>query len=280
MAQVFEAVAVGAEGFERRVALKQILADHRGDASARRSFFDEARLASGLHHGGLVAVLDYGAADGVPFQVLELVDGRDARALIDAGLARGRPLPEGLALHICREVAHALHYAHEARDGSGQRLALVHRDVKPGNILLSWSGDVKLGDFGIAFASERTERTLQGLAKGTPAYMSPEQCRGSDVDARADVFSLGCVLHLLLTGSSPVSSQQEAMRALAGGDPALDPALPDDVRAIVARATRADRDARYRTAAELAEALGEAASKRLLRDPKTCLLYTSDAADE
>ncbi len=93
MAQVFEAVAVGAEGFERRVALKQILADHRADASARRSFFDEARLASALHHGGLVAVLDYGAADGVPFQVLELVDGRDARVLADAGLARGRPCP-------------------------------------------------------------------------------------------------------------------------------------------------------------------------------------------
>jgi serine/threonine-protein kinase len=272
MAQVFEAVAAGEGGFERRVALKQILADHHGDASVLRSFFDEARLAGQLHHGGIVSVLDYGVAEGVPFQVLEYVDGLDARTLAESGRARGRPMPTILALHLCREVAHALHYAHAATDAAGAPLGLVHRDVKPANILVSWSGDVKLGDFGVAFASVRTEQTLDGVAKGTPAYMSPEQGRGDDVDGRADVFSLGCVLHALLTGKSPIATQAGMLQILSGQDPALSPDLPEDARDVVEEATRADRERRFRTAGQMAEALGEIIARRSARDVKTELL--------
>src|SRR5262249_25492644 len=196
MAEVLEATAQGERGFQRPVALKRMrpeLGRIHDDG-----FLDEARIASSLHPATTVGVLDYGIADGLPFQVLELVDGLD----LQSALALGKPLPPELALHVCTEVAYALSHAHEARGADGQPLGIVHRDVKPANILVSYDGDVKLGDFGIAFARDRLQRTEVGIAKGTREFMSPEQWIAGEVDARSDVFSLGCVLYALVTGAS------------------------------------------------------------------------------
>jgi serine/threonine-protein kinase len=229
-------------------------------------FLDEARIASHLHHANIVSVLDYGIADGLPFQVLELVDGLD----LQSALALGKPLPPELALHVCTEVAYALSHAHGAHGPDGQPLGIVHRDVKPANILVSYDGDVKLGDFGIAFARDRLQRTEVGITKGTREFMSPEQWLAGEVDARSDVFSLGCVLYALLTGTSPMG-RTRAEELLEGQELTLDKPLPEDVAPIVARATRRQKRERYATAAEMAEALGAALQKRVQQPPKALL---------
>jgi serine/threonine protein kinase len=265
MAEVFEAVAVGSGGFERRVALKRLLAERADELGAM--FLDEARIASQLHHAGIVGIVDYGEADGVPFQVLELVQGMDASRLLHAA----RELPLGVALHICTEIAHALAYAHEAVDMRGRPLGIVHRDIKPSNVLVSWTGDVRLGDFGVALAAERSYQTRGGVARGTPLYMAPEQAIRAAVDGRADVFALGCVLHELAAGHSPLADADRLVTLIAGVELSPSNALPDDVRAIVVRAVRRDRDARYPDATALAEALGEALVPRLDRDARSVL---------
>ncbi len=269
MAEVLEAIAVGEHGFERKVAIKRMLATTGEEAAMyQRMFLDEARISSQLHHANIVAVVDYGIADGLPFQVLEYVDGVDVRALV--GIP-DRPLPVELALYICSSVGHALEYAHGVADARGQPLGIVHRDVTPGNILVAWSGDVKLTDFGIAFAHERSEKTLDGTTKGTPVYMSPEQMLGDTIDLRTDLFTLGCVLHTMVAGWSPLSKDEQRFHVIAGGELTLADDLPDDVRAIVARATRhAPRD-RYASASELVAALAVAIAKRGIVDPRSSL---------
>ncbi|HEY2747242.1 MAG TPA: serine/threonine-protein kinase [Polyangia bacterium] len=264
MAEVFEATAMGERGFERRVAVKRMLPEI--GRIHDDGFLDEARIASTLHHANIVAVLDYGIADGLPFQVLELVDGID----LQSALALGRPLPPELVLHVCTEVAYALSHAHEARAPDGQPLGIVHRDVKPANILVSYDGDVKLGDFGIALARDRLQRTEVGIAKGTREFMSPEQWVAGEVDARSDVFSLGCVLYALLTGDSPMG-RTRAEELLEGQELTFDKPLPEDVASIVARATRRQKRERYPTAAAMAEALSAALQKRVQEAPKALL---------
>lgn len=269
MAEVFEAELAGDHGFSRRVAIKRMSEQVAHDAAAAARFLEEARIASSLHHAGIVAVLDFGVMDGTPFQVLELVDGLNADQLIDR--AGGGKLPTDVALAIAADVAHALHHAHEARDAAGTALAIVHRDVKPSNVLLSWAGDIKLSDFGIAFARGRAIQTETGLAPGSWTFMAPEQRTRSAVDRRADVFSLGCTLHALLTGDSPQRDFDVAIALTAGTPLSLAERLDDDVRAILERALRPSPAERYATAGELANALGAALARRLTRDPRSRL---------
>jgi len=212
MAHVYEAVAKGERGFERRVAIKRVLPQLAADPSMQRMFFDEARIASHLHHGNIVHVLDYGVVDGTEFIVMEYVDGIDAGRATALAKQRGLRMPEPLALHVIAEIAHALAYAHSRSDAQGEPLRIVHRDVSPGNILLSWDGDVKLSDFGIALASQREEKTATGIVKGKLAYMAPEQAAGERVTGAADVYSLGATLQALLTGSSAGAISAEEVK--------------------------------------------------------------------
>jgi tRNA A-37 threonylcarbamoyl transferase component Bud32 len=271
MGEVWEGVAVGEAGFERRVAIKRMFGEPGEDESLARMFLDEARIASQLHHANIVSILDYGVTDGLPYQVLEYVEGADAEQLARRGREAGVPLPVELALHICAEVAHALRHAHEARDAAGVPLNIVHRDVTPSNILLSWSGDVKLADFGIALARHRKERTLAGLTKGKPAYMSPEQMTGGELDGRADLFALGCSLHALLTGHSPLAGDGRMADLLAGVELPLAPSLPEDVSALIARAVRRAKHQRFQSAAEFAAACGKLLAQRLESDARSHL---------
>jgi protein kinase-like protein len=246
MAEVYEGQVLGEGGFERRVAIKRLLAEHVVDESFLKSFVDEARIASQLHHANIVAVLDFGFADGLPFQVLELVDGMDLASAAAAARERRSPIPTELALWIVAEIALALDYAHAARDARGQPMGIVHRDVSPENILISWSGDVKLADFGIAYAIKRLEMTRVGVVKGKPDFMAPEQRRGQDVDLRADIFALGRVLNEI--SASDAASQR-----------------------IVTIATRPDRTQRYANAAELRAACFEAIAERQRGDTRSAL---------
>ncbi len=271
MAEVLEAVAVGEGGFERRVAIKRILPDHATDPSFVRMFIDEARIASRLHHANVVGVLDFGIAEGIPFQILEFVDGVDAKTLAKQGHATGFPMPVEVALHVCTEIAYALHHAHEAKDENGRALGIVHRDVSPHNFLVSRDGDVKLADFGIAIARDRQEKTQTGHAKGKLSYMAPEQAMGGGMDARTDVFGLGCALHALLTDRSPLSDEDAMTRLLTGTALSLDRSIPEDVLAVIARAVSRSKGDRFESAASMADALGAARARRANRDGRSLL---------
>lgn len=267
MAEVFEAYSVGDGGFRRRVALKRLLpTGGSGDPSALRTFLDEARICSVLHHRNIVSTLDFGIVDGSPFQVMEYVDGLDALAARSRLEQTGERFSEAVALYICRSVALALAHAHEIADASGP-LGIVHRDVKPGNILLSWDGEVKLADFGIALGRERTEKTEAGLVKGTPSYMAPEQLAGLAVDGRADLFALGCVLHALLAGKSPLSSVS-ALDLLRGSVVSLDPAIPADIGEVIRTCLKAFPEARFESARAMADRLDELLKARSKQDAR------------
>ncbi|HVE85388.1 MAG TPA: serine/threonine-protein kinase [Myxococcales bacterium] len=269
MAEVWEARAQGDRGFTRRVAVKRLTAT---GPAMERMFVDEARLASRLHHPNVVAVLDFGVADGVPFQVLEYVDGLDAEALRKLAEERGALAPVAAALHVAAEVARGLDHAHRARGEDGRLLGLVHRDVSPNNVLVAWTGEVKLGDFGIAFARDRGEATEAGMTKGKLSYMAPEQMTRGELDARTDIFGLGCALHALVTGASPLAGENRMADLLAGQPLPLAAELPDDVRAIVARATQRSRSQRYEDAAGFAAACDQAARARSGGDPRRVFL--------
>jgi serine/threonine protein kinase len=270
MAEVWEGV-IATGSFRRRVAIKRMFSDSAAPGSFERMFLDEARIASQLHHANIVSILDFGTEGGAPFQVLEYVEGADAERLRELGVRERGAFPLELALHICAEIGHALHYAHEARGEDGQLLGIVHRDVSPQNVLISWEGDVKLSDFGIALSRGRMEKTTTGMIKGKLAYMSPEQATGGEVDRRTDVFALGCVLHMLIAGKSPLAGENRMTDLLTGVELPIDGAVPQDVREIIAQAIRRSKHDRFETARELAMACGKALAPRIDVDARTAL---------
>jgi eukaryotic-like serine/threonine-protein kinase len=179
------------EELNRPVAVKLLAANLAGDESFRKRFVREARVAAKLSHANIVRVFDSGEDDGQPFIVMEYVDGE---SLADALQRRGK-LPSDEAVELVLQVCEGLEHAHAN--------GLVHRDIKPGNLLLRDDGVVKIADFGIARAAESTKLTQVGTVLGTAAYLSPEQAAGSEVTAAADLYSLGVVLYELLTGRTP-----------------------------------------------------------------------------
>ncbi len=250
MGRLFLAELAGAGGFLRRVVLK-VVRDER-DAGLVEALLAEARLGAVLLHRNIVAVLGLEEIGQRRLLVLEHVDGMDLGVLLDR---RGR-LPWPTVAFVASEVAAALDYAYRRRDDAGRALAVVHRDVSPPNVLLSWEGEVKLGDFGVAAAGD--ERSPDGPT-GRYGYMAPEQARGAPVDARSDVFSLGVLMAAALTGERPRRAEGDLAvppEAAERRVPVLPPEVaPPALAAIVARATARDPEARYPTAAALREAL-------------------------
>jgi serine/threonine protein kinase len=268
MAQVLEAASQGMEGFERRVAIKRLLPQHLRDGGRRRMFFDEASIGARLHHGGIVQIMDYGLIDGAAFLAMEFVDGVDAlRAVTLSG--DERVMPEGIALHVISEVAHALAYIHDVKDEHGEPLGIVHRDVSPQNILLSWDGDVKLSDFGIALCMQREEQTAEGVVKGKLPYMAPEQALGERVNAAADVYALGATLATLLGGRAigPAMTDEEAWaRVVEARERGVSAAVAELIGACTCRSP-GDR----LRAADVAAAAGSLAFQKLSRGARATL---------
>lgn len=264
-AEVYDGRLIYSTGVVRRVAIKRLRSGERRDVEG---FADECRILRFLGHAGIVGVLDYGLLDGRPMIVMERVDGPNLGRLRDLAVAASVEVPPEVALHVAAEIAHALAHAHTARDDHGRPLGLVHRDVTPPNILVSWSGDVKLTDFGIAWAFRRVTATEVGHTKGKLGFMPPEQLEARDVDPRTDVFALACVLHYFLTGTSPVGKQD----ADEPFERAIDPSLPDDIRDIIERSTRTRPDDRYATASAMAEDIDRALGPRLQVGPRSRLL--------
>jgi eukaryotic-like serine/threonine-protein kinase len=195
MAEIFRGKAVAAGGFEKPVAIKRILPHLSQDRRFVELLIAEAKVLSLLKHRNIVQIFDVGLGDdGQYFLVMEFVDGKDVGAVQRALEQSRRRVPFDLALHIGAEICEALEHAHTSRGPDGKPMALVHRDVSPSNVLLSYAGEVKLTDFGIAKAMNKREQTGTGVVKGKVAFMSPEQAMGKPIDQRSDIFSLGTML--------------------------------------------------------------------------------------
>ena len=259
MAEVWKARMRGVEGFQKMVAIKKILPHMSDNAEFIGMFIDEAKLAAQLSHPNIVHIYDLGKISRSYYIAMEYVEGKDLRSILNAARRRGMQMPLGLALLIASRVASALDYAHRKRDFEGRELSLVHRDVSPQNVLISYEGDVKLCDFGIAKAVSKAGQTQMGALKGKLQYMSPEQAWGRQVDARSDIFSLGAVLFEMLTGERLFSGESEmsvleSVRQGRTRSPReVDPALPADVDEIVTRALAQPIQNRFQSAGEMCQ---------------------------
>jgi eukaryotic-like serine/threonine-protein kinase len=258
MAEVFLARQQGPEGFDRRVAIKRILPHLADSRDFLRMFLDEARLAASLSHPNVVHIYELGKVGDHYFLAMEYIDGVHAGSLIERG---GREqLPVSLVARIGADACAGLNYVHNAVDSSGRPLHLVHRDISPPNLMISYDGVVKLMDFGIAKAVGQVEQTRPGIVKGKFAYMSPEQTTGETLDGRSDVFSLSLVMWELLAGrvALPRTDPVEAMTMIRDGKlPPLDAARPDvpaALAAVLEQGLEVDREHRP-SAADLGAAL-------------------------
>jgi serine/threonine protein kinase len=200
MADIFLARGESVAEVERYCVLKRILRERAGDAQLVQMFLEEARLAAQLQHPNIASVYDVGKLGDSYFFTMEYVHGETVRSLLQRASGLRRPVPLACALTIVAGTAAGLHHAHERNGNDGRPLGIVHRDVSPSNVMISYEGHVKVVDFGVAKASHRAVETKSGTVKGKINYLSPEQCRGERVDRRSDLFSLGIVMWETLTG--------------------------------------------------------------------------------
>jgi serine/threonine protein kinase len=218
-AETYLASAEGLRGCERLVVLKRILPKLTGDAAFVRMFLDEARLVAQLSHPNIVQFHDIEAKDGECFIVMEFLHGTDVGSILRTADARDERVPLGVALTIILDVCAGLHYAHEKADSAGTPLHLVHRDISPQNVFVTFTGAAKLLGFGIADGTTQTSNA-QGTRNGKVTYISPEQVRSEPIDRRSDVFSLGIVLWELTTGRKLFGrrNEYEVFQAILDGD--------------------------------------------------------------
>jgi hypothetical protein len=262
MAEIYAAVTSGEGSFRRPVVIKRLRPELTADPNAVSQFCDEANLLAALHHPNIVAVHDFGRWENQYFLAEEYVPGRDLGRTVDRWLRTAqRPMPVEVVAHVGCELLKALEYAHGLRDGQGRPLGVVHRDVSPENVMISALGEVKLLDFGVVKAEGRLTKTEMGVVKGNVTYMSPEQARGLEVDARADLYSLALVLYFCCAGQPLyVADTTYGLLMKAGAGPGIEERaairqLPRPFAEVIARATAIRIDERFRSAQEMAAAL-------------------------
>jgi serine/threonine protein kinase len=257
MAELYLARSRGIEGFEKVVVLKRILPQYAQNRDFVSMFLDEARLSATLQHPNIAQVHDIGQWHGSYFFTMEYIHGQDIRGVLQAAARRHQRIPLAQALTMIAGASAGLHAAHEKRSLDGRPLKIVHRDVSPSNVLVSYDGAVKVVDFGVAKAAQRQTETRTGTLKGKIAYMSPEQCLGKPLDRRSDIFSIGILLYELTTGRRLFKGEAEfgVMQRIVSEDVTppshLVASYPPDLEKIVIKALRRDRDERYATAQDL-----------------------------
>ncbi len=259
MAEIFFGERRGAMDFRREVCIKRIRPNLSGDSSFVQMFIDEARICSRLRHSNIVAIDDFGSTDGQLYICMEWVHGIDVARLGKRLVAEGRRIPIDAALFILSEVLRGLEYAHGKHD-NGVALDIVHRDVTPHNVLVSYAGEVKLSDFGIAKATSRLHHTQGDLVKGKLSYMAPEQATGKTLDGRTDLFALGICAYELIAGQRPFQGKdREVISTMLRGERAalrtLRPDVPPAVEKWVDTLLKLDMQQRFPTAAAALDAL-------------------------
>lgn len=258
MAEVFRACLKGDGGFEKHLVIKRILSHLSSDSDFVVMLIDEAKIAVTLTHPNIVQIYDLGKQDGMYYIAMELIEGADLKAVL--GRCPGHRMPVAHAVHVLIETLKGLEYAHQKMGGPPQApvpLNIIHRDVSPPNVLISYEGEVKLVDFGIAKASVRLMETSAGMLKGKFEYMSPEQARGLALDSRTDLFSAGTVLYELLTGVNPFDGQTDlavlksVQRARPVPPSKHNPSIPQRLEQIILKALSPEREDRYQTAQDM-----------------------------
>jgi serine/threonine protein kinase len=256
MAELFRGKILGDEGFEKAVAVKKILPHLAAEQDAVNYFIDEARLAALLQHPNIAQIYDFGRLGDDYYIAMEYLFGKDLRTVLNTADTRGLPLSLENALHIAARISSGLEYAHNMKDLQGELLNIIHRDVSPQNIFITYDGQVKIIDFGIAKAASRITSTRSGVIKGKVAYMSPEQAEGLAVDHRSDIFAVGILLYEMVTGR--FMYEGDAMEILARARAArfvrperLVRDLPECVVLTLDMALARDTRARYNSCGEL-----------------------------
>jgi serine/threonine protein kinase len=261
MAEIFKAKAFGVEGFERLLAVKRILDQIAEDEAFIDMFIDEAKIAGKLNHPNIAQIFDLGKEEGSYYIALEYISGKDLKTLLEASRDQGNPLDIPQIVYTVMKVCEGLEHAHTKKDAQGEPLNIVHRDISPQNVLISYEGEVKIIDFGIAKAQGKTSQTQVGVLKGKFSYMSPEQVRGLHVDHRSDIFSLGIVLYELLTlerlflGDSDFDTLEQIRKVEISPPSLYNPDIPQELEDIVLKALAKNPDDRFQSTADFAEAL-------------------------
>jgi serine/threonine-protein kinase len=262
MAEVYVAEAEALAGFTKKVAIKRILPGLLKDERFVRMFLDEARLSLHLTHANIVSVFDIGKSDNTYFIVMEYVEGTNLKSILEYAATAGNKMPVPLTVWVVNEILKGLDYAHNLQDEkTGQPIGIVHRDISPPNILISWNGEVKLTDFGLAKATTQLESTDPGVVKGKFAYLSPEAAHGLDVDHRTDIFAVGILAFEMLTGERLFLGEtdyQTVEKVRAADIPNIrqrNPDVPEELETILLKALAQDPKNRYQHCNDLADDL-------------------------
>ena len=262
MAEVYVAEAESMAGFKKKVAIKRILPGLIKDQRFVRMFLDEARLSLRLNHANIVSVFDIGESENTYFIVMDFVHGTNLKSLLEYQAKKGGTMPVALVVWVLNEILKGLAYAHKLTDSeTGRPIGIVHRDISPPNILVSWNGEVKLTDFGLAKATTQLESTDPGVVKGKYSYLSPEAARGEEIDHRADVFSVGILAFEMLTGRRLFRGKndyQTIALVRACDVPSVrsyNPDVPADLEAVLMKALSKDIKDRYDDADDFSDAL-------------------------
>jgi serine/threonine protein kinase len=277
MAELFLAFLPGPGGFKKFVALKQILPDIKADESFVKMFLDEARLTAQLSHANIAQVFDLGEdeASGELYLAMEFVPGQNLEQVVRRAAKDRVAIPIGFAARVMRDTCLALHSAHSfVEPGTGKPMPIVHRDVSPKNVMVTYTGPVKVIDFGIAKARGRLNRTQVGIVKGTSGYMAPEQVRNEPLDGRSDLFAAGVILHELLVGERLYQRPTDAAMMMAIADEAppspltKNPACPETLAKVALKALAKNRDQRFLNGKDFAKAIEQATPE--LFDDEDC----------
>jgi serine/threonine-protein kinase len=261
MADVFLTVARGPMGFNKLAVVKRLRQALAEEVGFRTMFLDEARLAARLNHPNVVHTYEVGEHNGAYFIAMEYLEGQPLNKIIKEASKRRETLPQPICARVVADALSGLHFAHELRDYDGRPLTVIHRDVSPHNIFVTYDGHTKMVDFGIAKAALSSQETEVGVLKGKVAYMSPEQAAAGPIDCRADIFPMGIVLWEMLTGKRLMSGETAAQtlhRLMNMDIPRVSSVLRDVdpmLDEIVATALQKDANMRYQTAAQMRDAL-------------------------
>jgi serine/threonine protein kinase len=257
MAEVFKAKSYGVEGFEKIIAIKRILPTMGEDRDFIKMFIDEAKIAGQLAHANICQIFELGRIDGSHFIAMEYIWGKDLLQIQNRLRKNKQPMPIPMACFSIAKVLEGLDYAHRKRDPLGRPLEIVHRDCSPQNVLVSYEGEVKVIDFGIAKATSRNSRTMAGVLKGKFGYMSPEQVRGLPLDRRSDIFAIGTMLYECLTGDrlfqgeTDFSTLEKVRNVDIQSPRAINPQIPEAIEKIILKALAKDVDDRYQWCSEM-----------------------------
>lgn len=257
MAELYRGKIVGAQGFEKIIAIKKILPHLVDQEEFVKAFVDEARLAAFLQHPNIVQIYDFGEMAETYFISMEYLAGVDLKTVLKKAQDESKPLKLALSLfYILPQICYGLQYAHSLKDFSGEPLNIIHRDLGPQNIFITYAGEIKLIDFGIAKASSHDATTYVGSLKGKLAYMSPEQASGKEIDYRSDLFAIGILLYEMATGHRLYTGESQAILLKAGAADFVPPeqvkqGLPASLYAMINKALHKDPALRYQSAEQM-----------------------------